>query len=273
MSSPCIVTCAITGAIPTKADNPAVPVIPSEQIESTHEAYEAGASLVHIHVRNDDQTPGSDPKKFADIQIGVKKHCPNMIIQFSTGGRGRDQSLRGAMLHLRPDMASLATGSVNFPTNIYENPPEFVDGLAKKMLEYDVKPEIEIFDLAMLYNAASLIRRGLLNSPPHVQFVMGIPNALPARRPVLEFLIKEYKEVIPVGTWTAAGIGRHQFEVAKWCLELGGNCRTGLEDNIKFDRERLANSNAELVKKLVDVMPNYDRHPASTSEAREMLGL
>ena len=273
MSIPCIVTCAITGAIPTKADNPAVPVIPSEQIESTHEAYEAGASLVHIHVRNNDQTPGSDPKKFADIQTGVKKHCPNMIIQFSTGGRGRDQSLRGAMLHLRPDMASLATGSVNFPTNIYENPPEFVDGLAKKMLEYDVKPEIEIFDLAMLYNAASLIKRGLLNSSPHVQFVMGIPNALPARRSVLEFLIKEYKEVIPVGTWTAAGIGRHQFEVAQWCLELGGNCRTGLEDNIKFDRERLANSNAELVKKLVDVMPNYDRHPASTSEAREMLGL
>ena len=102
---------------------------------------------------------------------------------------------------------------------------------------------------------------------------MGIPNALPARRSVLEFLIKEYKEVIPVGTWTAAGIGRHQFEVAQWCLELGGNCRTGLEDNIKFDRERLANSNAELVKKLVDAMPNYDRHPASTSEAREMLGL
>ena len=273
MSSPCIVTCAITGAIPTKADNPAVPVIPSEQIESTHEAYEAGASLVHIHVRNDDQTPGSDPKKFEEIQIGVKKHCSNMIIQFSTGGRGRDQGLRGAMLHLRPDMASLATGSVNFPTNIYENPPEFVDGLAKTMLEYDVKPEIEIFDLAMLYNAVSLIKRGLLESPPHVQFVMGIPNALPARRSVLEFLIKEYKEVLPVGTWTAAGIGRHQFEVAQWCLELGGNCRTGLEDNIKFDRERLANSNAELVKKLVDVMPNYDRHPASTSEAREMLGL
>jgi uncharacterized protein (DUF849 family) len=102
---------------------------------------------------------------------------------------------------------------------------------------------------------------------------MGIPNALPARRSVLEFLIIEYKEVLPVGTWTAAGIGRHQFEVAQWCLELGGNCRTGLEDNIKFDRERLANSNAELVKKLVDVMPNYDRRPASTSEAREMLGL
>lgn len=273
MSNPCIVTCAITGAIPTKSDNPAVPVTPSEQIESTHEAFEAGAALVHIHVRNEDQSPGSDPEKFAEIQKGVKKYCPNMIIQFSTGGRGRDQSQRGSMLHLKPDMASLATGSVNFPKNIYENPPEFVDGLAKTMLEYNVKPEIEVFDLAMLYNAVSLIKRGLLKNPPHVQFVMGIPNAMPARRSILEFLIQEYKELIPDGTWTAAGIGRHQFEVAQWCLELGGHCRTGLEDNLKFDRDRLAKSNAELVKKLVDAMPDFERRPATAIEARKLLCL
>ena len=273
MSSPCIVTCAITGAIPTKSDNPAVPVTPSEQIESTHEAFEAGAALVHIHVRNEDQSPGSDPEKFAEIQKGVKKYCPNMIIQFSTGGRGRDQSQRGSMLHLKPDMASLATGSVNFPKNIYENPPEFVDGLAKTMLEYNVKPEIEVFDLAMLYNAVSLIKRGLLKNPPHVQFVMGIPNAMPARRSILEFLIQEYKELIPDGTWTAAGIGRHQFEVAQWCLELGGHCRTGLEDNLKYDRDRLAKSNAELVKKLVDAMPDFERRPATAIEARKLLCL
>ena len=273
MSSPCIVTCAITGAIPTKSDNPAVPVTPSEQIESTHEAFEAGAALVHIHVRNEDQSPGSDPEKFAEIQKGVKKYCPNMIIQFSTGGRGRDQSQRGSMLHLKPDMASLATGSVNFPKNIYENPPEFVDGLAKTMLKYNVKPEIEVFDLAMLYNAVSLIKRGLLKNPPHVQFVMGIPNAMPARRSILEFLIQEYKELIPDGTWTAAGIGRHQFEVAQWCLELGGHCRTGLEDNLKYDRDKLAKSNAELVKKLVDVMPDFERRPATAIEARKLLCL
>ena len=273
MSNPCIVTCAITGAIPMKSDNPAVPVTPSEQIESTHEAFEAGAALVHIHVRNEDQSPGSDPEKFAEIQKGVRKYCPNMIIQFSTGGRGRDQSQRGSMLHLKPDMASLATGSVNFPKNIYENPPEFVDGLAKTMLEYNVKPEIEVFDLAMLYNAVSLIKRGLLKNPPHVQFVMGIPNAMPARRSILEFLIQEYKELIPDGTWTAAGIGRHQFEVAQWCLELGGHCRTGLEDNLKFDRDRLAKSNAELVKKLVDAMPDFERRPATAIEARKLLCL
>lgn len=273
MSTPCIITCAITGALPKKADNPAVPVTPAEQVESTHEAYEAGAALAHIHVRNDDESPGSEPHKFAQVQEGIAKHCPGMIIQFSTGGRGRDQGQRGAMLHLRPDMASLATGSVNFPTSIYENPPDFVDGLAQSMLEYGVKPEIEVFDVAMLYNAAGLVKRGLLKEPVHVQFVLGIPNALPARRGLLEFLIAEFNDVLPGGTWTAAGIGRHQFEVNQWALELGGHCRTGLEDNVKYDRSRLAKSNAELVQKVVDIMAEHDRHAASSAEARTLLNL
>lgn len=273
MSEPCIITVAITGAVPKKEDNPAVPVIPSEQIESTHEAFEAGASLVHIHVRNEDQSPGSDPDKFEEIQNGVLQHCPGMIIQFSTGGRGRELSQRGAMLKLRPDMASLATGSVNFPTSIYENPPAFVDELASTMLQYEIKPEIEIFDVAMLYNAASLVKRNLLATPVHVQFVLGIPNALPARRSLLEFLISELRDVLPGATWTAAGIGRHQFQVNEWCLELGGHCRTGLEDNIKYDRTRLAASNAELVTKIVDVVDGYGRRPATAQEARQILGL
>ena len=273
MSEPCIITVAITGALPTKKDTPAVPVTPEEQIESTHEAYDAGASLVHIHVRNEDQTPGSDADKYPAVQEGVKKYCPGMIIQFSTGGRGRDQDQRGGMLHHRPDMASLATGSVNFPSNIYENPPDFVESLASKMLEFNVKPEIEVFDAAMLYNAANLVKKGLLKSPVHLQFVLGIPNALPARRPLLEFLIKESQDVLPGSTWAAAGIARHQFEVNQWCLELGGHCRTGLEDNIKFDRDRLASSNAELVTKIVNVAGDYGRRPATSKEAREILGL
>lgn len=273
MSTACIITCAITGALPKKADNPAVPITPAEQIESTHEAYEAGAALAHIHVRNDDETPSSDPDKFAQVQEGIAKHCPGMIIQFSTGGRGRDQAQRGAMLHLRPHMASLATGSVNFPASIYENPPDFVDGLAQTMLDNGVKPEIEVFDAAMLYNAADLVKRGLLKEPVHVQFVMGIPNALPARRGLLEFLISEFNDVLPGGTWTAAGIGRHQFEVNQWALELGGHCRTGLEDNVKYDRSRLAKNNAELVQKVVDIMAEHERHAASPAEASAILKL
>ena len=273
MSKPCIITVAITGAVPRKEDNPAVPVVPSEQIESTHEAFEAGASLVHIHVRNADQSSGSDPEKFRQIQEGVMQHCPGMIIQFSTGGRGREAQKRGAMLNLKPDMASLATGSVNFPTSIYENPPSFIEDLAQTMLNYDIKPEIEIFDAAMLYSAANLVRKGLLKPPVHVQFVLGIPNALPARRKLLDFLIAESEELLPNSTWTAAGIGRHQFEVNQWCLELGGHCRTGLEDNIKYDKNRLAASNAELVTKIVEIADQFDRQPASPEQARQLLNL
>ncbi|HZM33349.1 MAG TPA: 3-keto-5-aminohexanoate cleavage protein [Burkholderiales bacterium] len=273
MSQPVIITVAITGAVPKKADNPAVPVTPSEQIESTHEAFEAGASLVHIHVRNPDQSSGSSPELFAKVQEGVRKHCPGMIVQFSTGGRGRDQNQRAAMLYLKPDMASLATGSVNFPVQVYENPPDFVEGLAKTMLEYDIKPEVEVFDLAMLYNAANLVKKGLLKDPPHVQFVMGVPNAMPARRSIFDFLRSEIKEVMPKATWVAAGVGRAQWEVNQWCLETGGHCRTGLEDNLKIAPDRLAASNAELVRKIADNCDKYGRKVATPAEARKILGL
>ncbi|MBM3581391.1 MAG: 3-keto-5-aminohexanoate cleavage protein [Alphaproteobacteria bacterium] len=273
MSTPVVITVAITGSVPRKKDNPTLPVTPAEQIESTHAAFEAGASLVHIHARNPDETPSSKPELFAAVQEGVRKHCPGMIIQFSTGGRGRNQSERGAMLYLKPDMASLATGSVNFPTAIYENPPDFVEGLAKTMLDADIKPEIEIFDLAMLYNAANLVKKGLLKAPAHVQFVMGIPNALPARRSILEFMIKELEDVMPGATWTAAGIARHQAEVSDWAIELGGHTRTGLEDNVKADKTRLADGNVELVRMAVERCARRGRRPATPSEARRILGL
>ena len=273
MAQPVIITVAITGAVPKKKDNPAVPVTPPEQIESTHEAFEAGAALVHIHVRNPDESPGSDPELYGRVAEGVRKHCPGMIVQFSTGGRGRDMSQRGAMLHLKPDMASLATGSVNFPDRIYENPPDFVESLARAMLDNDVKAEVEVFDLAMLYNAANLVKKGLLKEKPHVQFVMGIPNAMPARRTVFDFLRGELAAVLPGATWVAAGVARHQWEVNQWCLEAGGHCRTGLEDNLKIDADRLAASNAELVKKIADHCERYDRRPATAAEARQILGL
>ncbi len=273
MTVPAIITVAITGAIPRKADTPAVPVTPSEQIESTHQAFEAGASVAHIHVRNPDESPSSDPQLFAQVQEGIVKHCPKMIVQFSTGGRGRSQAERGRMLYLKPDMASLATGSVNFPAQIYENPPQLVEELARSMLENNVKPEIEVFDVAMLYNAKNLADRGLLKRPCQVQFVMGIPNALPARRTLLEFLISELKDLMPDATWSAAGIGRHQLEINHWCLELGGHVRTGLEDNIKFDKDRLALSNAELVSRVAELCTRYGRHAASTAEARQIMQL
>ncbi|HEV8550220.1 MAG TPA: 3-keto-5-aminohexanoate cleavage protein [Polyangiaceae bacterium] len=273
MEGPCIISVAITGSLPQKANNPAVPITPAEQVESAHEAFEAGAALVHIHVRDDQGAPSSDPARFAEVQEGVQRHCPGMIVQFSTGGRGRELATRGSMLHLKPDMASLATGSVNFPTQVYENPPDFVAALAQRMRELGIKPEVEVFDAAMLYNAAELVKAGLLAPPAHVQFVLGLKNALPARRELLEFLVSELGSVLPGATWTAAGIGRHQLTVNRWSLELGGHARTGLEDNVRFDDTRLAKSNAELVARVAELAAEHGRKVASPAEARAILGL
>ena len=273
MTTPIIVTTAITGSQPRKKDNPALPVTPSEQIESTHEAFEAGSSLVHIHVRDSQEDSSSDPDLFSEVQQGIKKHCQNMIIQFSTGGRGRAANLRGGMLYLKPDMASLATGSVNFPGMIYENPSQLIDELAGEMKAYGVKPEIEVFDAAMLYNAIKMSESGAISSPIHVQFVLGIPGAMPVRRKLLEFLIDELATLAPGATWSAMGIGRNQFEVNKWSLELGGHARTGFEDNVKLNKDTLAANNAALVSLIADVAAEYDRNLASPNEARAILGL
>lgn len=270
---PCVISVAITGSVPRKKDNPAVPITIAEQVESTHEAYEAGATLVHLHVRDEDERSSSDRHRFAELQEGIRKHCPDIIIQFSTGGRGRSFEQRGAMLDLKPDMASLATGSVNFPTIVYENPPDFVRSLAQTMLDHNVKPEIEIFDLAMLYNTVDLVNQGLLKSPVHVQFVLGVKNALPARLEILEFEVEQLKKNLPDATWTAAGIGRHQLEVNHWTLQLGGHCRTGLEDNVRWDKDTLAKSNAQLVSRVASLCAEYGRPVATAKEARKLLSL
>ncbi|MGE5090363.1 MAG: 3-keto-5-aminohexanoate cleavage protein, partial [Candidatus Levyibacteriota bacterium] len=153
MSTPCIITVAITGSVPRKKDNPAVPISVEEQIESTHEAFEAGAALVHLHVRNDDESPTSNPERFGKVLEGIRAHCPGMITQISTGGRSGAGRERGAMLSLSPDMASLATGSVNFPARVYDNAPDLVDWLAAEMLRFRIKPEVEAFDLSMIFQA------------------------------------------------------------------------------------------------------------------------
>jgi 3-keto-5-aminohexanoate cleavage enzyme len=271
---PVVIAVAITGSVPRKKDNPAVPVTVSEQVESTRQAFEAGASLVHIHVRNPDESPSSDPALFAQVQEGVKKHCPGMIIQFSTGGRGRDPSARGSALRLRPDMASLSTGSVNFPTIVYENSAVLVGDLAAAMREGGVRPEIEIFDLSHIHGALRLVDEGLMDDRPHVQFVMGVKNALPAKEHLLDILLGELQRTLPRATWTAAGIGRHQSEVMRWALERNAaGVRTGLEDNIRVERNRLAASNAELVELAVDLCARHGARPATPAEARTMLGL
>jgi uncharacterized protein (DUF849 family) len=273
MTKPCIICVAITGSVAQKADNPAVPITIAEQVESTHEAFEAGASIAHCHVRIEDGTPTSDPDRFARLKEGIETHCPGMIVQLSTGGRSGAGKARGGMLPLRPDMASLTVGSNNFPTRIYENPPDLVDWLASEMRTYDVKPEIEAFDLSHIFQAVKMAADGRLPAPLYVQFVMGVKNAMPADRPSFDFFIETLKRLAPDAEWCAAGIGPAQIVVNEWCVTAGGHCRTGLEDNVRLDRDRLAPSNAALVRRVVELCDRHERRVATPAEARAMLGL
>lgn len=274
MSRPCIICVAITGSVSTKEHNPAVPITVPEQVESTHEAFEAGASIAHCHVRNDDGSPSSDPEKFARLKEGLEKHCPGMIVQFSTGGRSGAGKARGGMLPLRPDMASLTVGSNNFPTRVYENPPDLVEWLAAEMREYDIKPEVEAFDLSHILRAAEMHERGEIRGTPYIQFVMGVKNAMPADREVFDFYVRTVHRLLGEDVhWCAAGIGRHQVELNEWAIAAGGHARTGLEDNVRMDRDTLAPSNAALVARTVEICAAHGRPVATPQEARQMLGL
>ena len=273
MTNPCIICVAITGSVAQKSDNPAVPVSIAEQIESTHAAFEAGASIAHCHVRNDDGSPTSDPDRFALLMEGIRAHCPDMIVQFSTGGRSGAGVERGGMLPLRPDMASLTVGSNNFPTRVYENPPDLVDWLAGEMLKYGIKPEIEAFDLSHIFQAVAMAQDGRLKSPLYVQFVMGVKNAMPVDKEVFDFYIQTLKRLAPDAQWCGAGVGAGQIRINEWSIAAGGHTRTGLEDNIRLDRHTLAPSNAVLVARAADLCAKYDRPVATAKQARAILGL
>jgi 3-keto-5-aminohexanoate cleavage enzyme len=271
--NPCIICVAITGSLPTKENNPAVPITITEQIESTHEAFEAGATIAHCHVRDDEGKPTSDPARFAKLKEGLEKHCAGMIVQLSTGGRSGAGQTRGGMLPLRPDMASLSVGSNNFPTRVYENPPDLVDWLASEMLVYDVKPEVEAFDLSHIVQAATMQKDGRLKGPLYVQFVMGVKNSMPADERIFDFYIETLKRLSPDAQWCAAGIGPVQLLINEWAIAKGGHTRTGMEDNVRIDKNTLAPSNAALVKRAVAICQRHERPVATWQQARKILSL
>jgi 3-keto-5-aminohexanoate cleavage enzyme len=274
MTNPCIICVAITGSLPTKDNNPAVPTSIAEQIESTQEAFEAGASIAHCHVRDDEGKPTADPDRYGRLKEGLETHCPGMIVQLSTGGRSGAGRERGGMLPLRPDMASISVGSTNFPTRVYENSPDLVDWLAAEMIAHDIKPEIEAFDLSHIFKAKDMADKGQIAGTPYVQFVMGVKNSMPVDREVFDFYIKTVHRLFGADTpWCAAGIGPNQIVVNEWAISSGGHARTGLEDNVRLDRDTLAPSNAALVQRAADLCDKYERPVASWAEARYILGL
>ena len=265
-----IITVAPTGSIPTKEMSPYVPITPDEIIETGVRCEALGASIFHIHARNPiDQSPSPDYRIFQEIHEGLKGST-NMILQISTGGRaGMSYELRSARLKLRPEMASLTTGSVNFPTSVYENSPQLIKALAKDMIANNVKPEMEIFDLSMVSNAMDLVEEGLAISPLHFDFVMGLKGAITA---TIENLI-HLKNSIPVdATWSVAAIGRHQIIMNTHAILMGGHVRVGLEDNINYRKGELA-TNEQMVERVVRIAGELGREVASPDEARLILNL
>lgn len=273
MSKPCILCCAITGSVPQKADNPAVPISIDEQVESSLAAIEAGASVIHAHVRTEDGKPTSDPDRFAALKEALRAHSPDVVIQFSTGGRSGSGRERGGMLVLRPDMASLSVGSNNFPTRVYENAPDLVAWLASEMRAHRITPEIEAFDLSHILHAIRMSEEGVLFGRLYVQFVMGVKNAMPADRAVFDFYVEIMRARAPQAEWCAAGIGANQIVVNEWAIAAGGHTRAGLEDNVRLDRHRLAPSNAALIARAAALCEKHQRPVASIAQTREILGL
>ncbi len=269
---PCIICVAITGSVGQKANNPSIPISIQEQIESTQESFEAGASIVHCHVRNNDGSPSSDIEKFFLLFEGIKKFCPGMVIQFSTGGRSGKGEERGKMLSLKPDMASLSVGSTNFPDRVYENSPQLINWLIREFQRNSVIPEIEIFDMSHIFQLKNIFDQKIFENF-YIQIVMGVKNSMPANKKVFDFYLNLIKDFFPKIQWCAAGIGKDQFKINEWAALSGGHIRTGLEDNIRLEKDLLAPSNASLVKKAVEICIKNNRYVSSCDETREILCL
>ena len=265
-----ILTCAVTGAEVTKKDNPAVPYSPEEIAESAHAAHQAGAAIIHLHVRHDDGRPTHEKAVFQKTVELIRKKC-NPIIMVSTGGAvGMTPEQRCESLEAGTEMASLTTGTVNFGREVFLNDPDTIEKIAAMIRDKKMKPEIEIFDAGMVDNAAALVRKGLLAPPVQFQFVLGVPGGLGASARNLTYLADS---IPPGSTWCVAGVGRHQFTMAAHAILMGGNVRVGLEDNLYVRKGVLAKSNAALVERAVGIAREFDREIASSDEARKILGI
>jgi 3-keto-5-aminohexanoate cleavage enzyme len=264
-----IITAALVGAEVTKEDTPHLPVTPEEIGEAAAEACRAGASIAHIHVRDKEGRPSQDRDLYEAAINEIRRRC-NIIIQVSTGGAvGMTAAERLQPLTLRPEMATLTTGTVNFGADVFYNPSSDIETFAQRMKEYGVRPEFEIFDVGMVNNAMQLVKKGLVSGHLHFDFVMGVPGGIPASAQNLLHLIAQLP---PEATWTVAGIGRHQLTMAALGVALGGHVRVGLEDNIYYRKGELA-TNTQLVKRVVRIARELDRGIASPEEARQMLGI
>ncbi len=267
-----ILTVATTGAWPTKKETPYVPLQPEEIAEEIYECYKAGASVAHIHVRDDEDKASMSFEKFEKTVKLVREKCDIVINLTTSGGIGLDDDVRmKPFIELKPEIASYDCGSMNWQhSTVFENSPQFLEKLGIAMQENDVKPEIEIFDAGMVYNALYYYKKGILKGPLHFQFVLGVPGGMAATVENLVYL----KNLIPEdSTWGAIGIGKQHLPILYATLALGGNLRVGMEDNIFYKKGHLATSNVEFVERTKRTVIEMGKEIATPAEARKILGL
>lgn len=267
-----IITAAICGAEVTKENNPAVPYTVLEIGREAEAAYRAGASIIHLHVRQDDGTPTQDKERFRLCIEEIKRRCPDVIIQPSTGGAvGMSNEERLQPIYLHPEMATLDCGTCNFGGDeIFVNTENAIKEFGQKMIELGIKPEVEVFDKGMIDSAIRLQKKGFIKAPMHFNFVMGVNGGISATLRDFDFLMGS----IPEGsTFTVSGIGRNQFQVAVMSIVSGGHVRVGFEDNVYISKGVPAKSNGEMVEKVVRLAKELGREIATPVEAREILGL
>ncbi len=267
-----IITAAISGAEVTKEMNPAVPYTKEEFVREAKAAHEAGASIIHLHVRRDDGTPTQDKARFKEIIDAIRAVCPDVIIQPSTGGAvGMSNDERLQPTELNPEMATLDCGTLNFGGDeIFENTENTIKYFGQRMIERGIKPELEVFDKSMIDMALRLHKKGFIQSPMHFDFVMGVNGGISGEIRDFTFL----RGSIPAdATYTVAGVGRYEFSLAVLAIIDGGHVRVGLEDNLYVEKGVLAKSNAELVAKVVRLAKEFGREIATPAEARKILGL
>ncbi len=269
-NNPLIITCPVTGAELTKKDTPYLPVTPDEIAGSAKEAVEAGASIIHLHVRDEKGYPTQRTDVFKTVTKKILDQC-DCILQYSTGGAvGTPVEERVAPLKLKPDMASLSMGTMNFGNDIFENTESIIKKISGEIKKKGIIPELEIFDFGMMDTVKRFLKKGVLPEKFHINFVMGVPGGMSGDIRHLVSLVSQLREE---QTWTVSGIGRYQLPLAVHAISMGGHVRVGFEDNIFYQKGELATSNAQLVKRIVRISKELNRFPASVSQAKEMLGL
>ncbi len=278
MANKTIITAALTGAFPTKENNPNVPMTPAEIAEDAYDCWQAGAAIIHMHMRDDEGKGTMSKDKFAETLRLLRANHPDcdVILNLTTSGDlyATDETRQIHLKELRPEMASYDCGSMNWMNSaLFINSPQFLEELGNNMQAWGVKPEIEAFDPGMIANAAFYLKKGVLKAPLHFQFCMGCANGIPGSMKNLVFMKETMEALCPGSTWSCFGVGRTAMEMLYGAVALGGHVRVGMEDNVLYSKGKLADSNRQFVERAVRVVREFGNEVATPDEARQILGL